>query len=470
MDPILTICDAVAGAGGRALVVGGWVRDRLLGLASKDVDVEVYGLEPERLKALLRGLGRVNTVGESFTVYKVLVRGAGSRDEIDVSIPRRESKTGRGHRGFTVEGDPAMTVEEAARRRDFTINAIMFDPLTGEHIDPCGGGRDLEARRLRVVDPATFADDSLRVLRAAQFAARFRLTIDPATAALCRGIDLSDLPAERVWGEMEKLLLRAEEPSIGLEALRELGVLPKLFPELEALIDCEQEPEYHPEGDVWTHTKLVVDEARAVIGPLPRHERITVMLAALCHDLGKPATTAHVGGRIRSLGHDRAGLAPTGRLLDGLNVHTAGGYDVRKQVLALVETHLVPGQFYHERARVRDGAFRRLARRVDCRLLYLVARSDSLGRTGAARQSAAQEWFIGRVRDLGLEGGAPPPVLLGRHVLELGVAPGPEVGRVTREVYELQLDGAVTDLDSAIAAARELLRTADAGRRKPDGD
>jgi tRNA nucleotidyltransferase (CCA-adding enzyme) len=453
---IRAISEAVAAAGGRALVVGGWVRDRLLGFDSKDVDVEVYGLEPERLKEVLLALGRVNTVGESFTVYKVRVRGGG-REEIDVSVPRRESKTGRGHRGFTVEGDPTMTVEEAARRRDFTINAVMLDPLTGELIDPYGGARDLEARLLRVVDPETFVDDSLRVLRGAQFAARFRLAIDPATVALCRRIPLDDLPAERVWGEMEKLLLLADEPSLGLEALRDLGVLPKLFPELDALVGCPQDPAWHPEGDVWTHTKMVCDEARASIGDLSRAERTTVMLAALCHDLGKPATTERVDGRIRSKAHDQEGLAPTERLLDALNVHTIDGYDARTQVLALVAEHLRPGQLHDARETVTDGAFRRLARRVDCRLLYLVARSDALGRTGAARNAAAQEWFISRVRELGLEGGPPAPLLLGRHVLELGIPPGPAVGRVTKAVYELQLDGRVRTLEEAIAAARELV-------------
>jgi tRNA nucleotidyltransferase (CCA-adding enzyme) len=456
-DAIQTIAAAVGEAGGRALVVGGWVRDRLLGHRSKDVDVEVYGLDPATLKRLLKRLGRVNAVGESFTVYKVQLPGG--RDEVDVSIPRRESKTGRGHRGFTVEGDPTMTVEEAARRRDFTINAILYDPLAGEIIDPFGGAADLEARRLRVVDPETFVEDSLRVLRAAQFAARFRLTLDPATVALCRRIDLSDLPAERVWGEVEKLL-RAEDPSIGLEALRELGVLPKLFPELEALVGCQQRPDYHPEGDVWTHTKLVVDEAADLVGELSRTHRTTVMLAALCHDLGKPPTTAFVGGKWRSRGHDVAGIEPTERMLDRLNVHTLDGYDVRRQTIALVAEHLTPRNLYIHREAATEGAFRRLALRVDCRLLYFVAKADALGRTGTARDATAQDWFIERVRELGLESGAPAPLLLGRHVLELGVAPGPEVGRVTKAVYELQLDGEVRDLDAAIAAARRLVATA----------
>jgi tRNA nucleotidyltransferase (CCA-adding enzyme) len=413
-DPIRTIAEAVAEAGGRALVVGGWVRDRLLGRQSKDVDVEVYGLDAEALKGVLRRLGRVNTVGESFTVYKVTIRGAA---EVDVSIPRRESKTGRGHRGFAVAGDPAMTVEEAARRRDFTINAILYDPLRDEVIDPYGGARDLAARRLRVVDPETFVDDSLRVLRAAQFAARFELEVDPATAELCRRVDLSDLPPERVWGEVEKLLLRAERPSVGLEALRELAVLPKLFPELAAL-----------GGREWEATKRAADEARRLVGgdDLPLGERTAVMLAALFGGLD-------------------AGAAE--RMLDRLNVHTVGGYHVRRQTLALVAARAEPARLLREGAT--DGDLRRLALRVDCRLLTLVVR--------AGGDAAAAEWFLERARGLGVERCGPDPILLGRHVLELGVEPGPEVGRVTRAVYELQLDGDVRDLDGAIEAARRLV-------------
>src|SRR5688500_9037946 len=267
------IARAATHAGGRALIVGGWVRDRLLGRESKDIDIEVFGIDAAALKPLLETLGRVDTVGESFTVYKI----AG----LDVSLPRRESKTGRGHKGFTVIGDPSLSIEEAARRRDFTINAISFDPLTGEYLDPFHGRDDLAAQRLRVVDSSTFADDSLRVLRALQFAARFELTLDDEAKAICRAIPLDDLPAERVWGEVEKLLLAAERPSLGFALALELGVIDALFPELKALVGCEQEPEWHPEGDVWVHTLQVIDRARERIDDLDRPQALTVMLGAL---------------------------------------------------------------------------------------------------------------------------------------------------------------------------------------------
>src|SRR5213594_4583954 len=191
-ERVLALARAVRDAGGRALLVGGCVRDELMGQQPKDWDLEVYGIEPARLRELLDRLGSVNVVGEAFTVYKL---GA----DLDISLPRRERKTGRGHRAFVIEGDPAMTIEEGARRRDFTINAILQDPLTEETIDPFHGRDDLEAGLLRAVSPETFAEDSLRVLRAAQFAARFQFEIEPNTIELCRSIDLSDLPSERIW-------------------------------------------------------------------------------------------------------------------------------------------------------------------------------------------------------------------------------------------------------------------------------
>jgi len=438
--------------GGRALVVGGWVRDRLLSRPSKDVDVEVYGIEAERLRQLLATIGPVNTVGESFTVYKV--------EEVDVALPRRESKVGRGHRAFAVVGDPAMDVTEAARRRDFTINAISWDPLTGEYLDPFDGRGDLLERRvLRAVDRATFGDDSLRVLRGVQFAARFGLEMESSTKALCARIPLDDLPAERIWGEVEKLLLLAEQPSIGLQLALELGVVDALFPELKATVGCPQEAEWHPEGDVWVHTLLVVDQARLRLDGLDKPRQLAVMLGAVCHDLGKPSTTAFLDGRIRSLDHEQAGVAPSTALLDRLNVHSVAGYDVRHQVLGIVAHHLKPHSFGKSPTPVGDGAFRRLAQKVDLELLARVATSDCEGRGGGFDCSAIDQ-FLARAQALGVEHAAPAPLLLGRHVIELGVAPGPRIGEILRQVYEQQLDGRIATLDEAVAVARDIVASA----------
>ena len=440
------IAVAVRAAGGRALIVGGWVRDRELGRASKDIDLEVFGVEAARLREILSGFGSVNAVGESFTVFKVA--------DLDVSLPRRESKVGRGHKGFEVTGDPHMTAHEAARRRDFTVNAISWDPLTSEFEDPFDGRGDIGRKRLRAVDERTFGDDSLRVLRAVQFAARFEFALDPATEALCRRISLDDLPAERIWGEFEKLLLQAPRPSIGFELALRLGVIDALLPEMKALIGCPQEPEWHPEGDVWIHTLMVIDQARTRIGALDRPRQAAIMLGAVCHDLGKPATTAFLDGRIRSIDHEQAGVAPATAVLDRLNVHTIAGFDVRREVLGITAHHLKPGMFGMSKTPVSDGAFRRLAQKVDLELLALLAKSDCLGRTGNF-DCSAMDWFLERARQLGVEHAPPTPIVLGRHLIPLGVTPGPRMGEILRAVYERQLDGSVTTLDEGLAVARE---------------
>ncbi len=465
---IRELAQAVRDAGGRALIVGGWVRDALLANGApvgSDVDIEVFGIEQDRLAPLLAPFGRVEAVGASFPVYKLRVPDK-NVDDIDVALPRRESKSGRGHKGFEVRGDPSMSIQDAARRRDFTINAISWDPLTGTYEDPFDGRGDLTRRLLRVVDPATFGDDSLRVLRAIQFAARFDLTLDDQTREICRSIPLDDLPAERIWGEIEKLLLKATRPSIGFALALDLGVIDRVLPELRPLVGCEQEPEWHPEGDVWTHTLMVIDEARQANGDLARPQLITVMLGAVCHDLGKPATTAFVDGRIRSLDHEQAGVAPTESLLDRLNVHSIDGFDVRGQVIGLVAQHLKPGMF-HKAQSVGDGAFRRLAQKVDLELLARLARADCRGRSGSF-DCSAMDWFIERARALGVEHQPPPPLLLGRHLLQLGLEPGPRVGEVLKQVYEKQLDGAITTVDEGIEEAKRILSATQQERRVAD--
>ena len=450
------LAQAVHDDGGRALLVGGCVRDSLMGEKPTDWDVEVYNIAPDRLRELLGRFGRVDAVGEAFKVYKL-----GS--DLDVSLPRRERNTGRGHRAFVIEGDPSMSIEEATRRRDFTINAILEDPLTNEIIDPFRGQEDIRKKILRAVSSETFSEDSLRVLRAAQLAARFNFDIEAQTIELCGSIDLTDLPRERIWGEMEKLLLRARRPSIGFRWLHTMGTFQQLFPELEALVGVPQEEEWHPEGPVDIHTWLVVDRARELIGNLPYAKQVTVILGALCHDFGKPATTEFTEGRWRSRGHEEAGVAPTESFLDRLNLHTLDGYDVRAQVIALVRNHLKPGEFYKKREEVGDGAFRRLARRCELELLYLVAKADSLGRNTDSEPrekwftAEAQDWFIARARELQVGEKAPTPLLMGRHLLEMGLEPGPRIGEISRTVYEMQLDGRVRTLDEAKAEAKKLM-------------
>jgi tRNA nucleotidyltransferase (CCA-adding enzyme) len=456
-ENIESLARSVDENGGRAMLVGGCVRDELMGLEPKDWDVEVYGVEAGRLKEILESFAdTLNVVGEAFTVYKI-------GKDLDVSMPRRERKVDRGHRGFMVEGDPDMSFGEACSRRDFTVNAILKDPLTGEIVDPFAGRGDFDKKVLRHVSSETFGEDSLRVLRAAQFAARFEFDIAPETVEICKTIDVTDLPKERIWGEIEKLLLAAQHPSIGLKWLYELGVVDQLFPEMKALVGVPQEPEWHPEGDVDVHTLMVVDEARKLIDDLPHERQVAVMLGALAHDFGKPPTTVFMDGRWRSHSHDEAGVEPTLSFLDTLGIFTLNGFDVRNQIIQLVRYHLKPGEYYKAKSPVGDGAFRRLARKVEADLLYRVAKADSLGRYPDGDRSKmifgseAQEWFIEKVRELQIERKAPEPILMGRHLIDLGMKPSPEFKRILDSVYELQLDSKISDLTAAIAEAKKLI-------------
>lgn len=412
-EPVVQLCRAVSQAGGRALLVGGWVRDFLRGRPRGDYDLEVYHLEPQALRKLLEVHGAVNPVGAAYTVYKVRLRHQRRSLIVDVGLPRRESKIGRGHRGFVVTGDPAMSFEEAARRRDFTINAILYDPLTAEVIDPFNGQADLAQRLIRLVDPLTFVEDSLRVLRAMQFAARLEFSLEPQTVEACRLIDLHDLPAERIWGEVEKWLLQSARPSIGLFAAQDLGIIDQLWPELLPL-------------DLPTLARSL-DEAVELTAPLDHPRRIAVMLAVLCRNfiLGPPAVE---------------------RFLDRLRLHTIDRYDVRRQILALVAHRNLPVSW--AAAAVSDGDFRRLALDLEPGLL---ARVES---AACPDQRSAIDRFLERVRRLGVEIQAPPPLLLGRHLLELGFSPGPRIGEITRAVYQLQLDDQIHNLDQALDAAR----------------
>ena len=477
LDPrTIEIAKAVRDAGGRAVVVGGFVRDRHLGVRTKDVDIEVFGLGVERFEALLANFGKVHAIGRAFGVFRV----AGI--DVDFSLPRRDSKRGPGHRGFDVAPDPSLDFAEAARRRDLTVNSIGLDPLTGEVLDPHGGRRDLKRRVLRATDPAHFCEDPLRGLRVAQFAARLEMAPDEELVTLCRALDLDELSGERVFDEFRKLLLRATKPSIGFAVLEDTGLL-RSFPELDALRGVPQDPEWHPEGDVWVHTLMVLDAAASLRGSAGAHEvdpdrmvspanaefsaqsdntergceDLALMLGALCHDLGKPATTQRVDGRIRSHRHDVGGVAPTRALLGRMR---APGALVDK-VATLVEHHLAPALF------IRNGAtakgYRRLARKleragVSIELLVRVARADHLGRTtddAVAGRFDAGDAFLAAARACHVERAAPRDAVLGRHLIEHGMQPGPGFAPILERCREIQDETGWTDpkriLDRALA-------------------
>ena len=443
-EAVLAVCRLVREAGGRAMLVGGCVRDALLGRDPLDHDIEVYGVEAERLEPLLESRFRLDRTGRAFGILKL--KGVG----VDVSIPRRESKAGLGHRGFVVNSDPGLDFRDAAARRDFTINAVAYDPLADEIIDPWDGRRDIEARRLLHVSDH-FAEDPLRVLRGMQFVARFELTPDPATIAMCRGLGLEGLARERIFEEWRKLLLLGVRPSLGLAFLRETNWL-RFFPELQALVGCEQDPHWHPEGDVWTHTGLCLDVFAAERSGDP-WEDLVVGLAVLCHDLGKPEKSYRAGDRIRSPGHAEAGEAPTRALLARLTDQR----DLVDQVLPLVREHGHPSALFA--AQSGDAAVRRLARRAG-RLdrLVRVSRADRLGRGPEGPQEFPEgAWLLERADALGVLAMPPRPLVLGRHLIGLGLEPGPEFKEILDACYDAQIEGVFSTLDDGVAHARKLL-------------
>ena len=255
------IAYSVSQMGGRTFYVGGFVRDKIMGIENKDVDIEVHGIKPEILLDILSEVGEPLSYGNSFGIYSL--RG----HDIDIAMPRQEHATGKGHRDFEVFVDPFIGTEEAARRRDFTMNSIMEDVLTGQLVDHFKGMEDLEKGIIRHIDRETFVEDPLRVMRGAGFAARFGFSLAEETVTLCSGMDLSALSRERVEEELKKALLKGKRPSLFFEVLRSTGGLNVWFPELENLIGLEQDPKFHPEGDVWTHTMEVLDRAARDMKP-----------------------------------------------------------------------------------------------------------------------------------------------------------------------------------------------------------
>ncbi len=463
----------------RAFFVGGCVRDALLSRPSDDADLEIYGVPASTLRALLErqfGAARVLTVGDAFAVLKLVVEPGVT---IDLALPRRESKTGEGHADFAVTGDPHLSFEDACRRRDFTMNALLLDVRTGALIDPFHGEADIRARRLRVVDATTFVEDPLRIYRAVQFAARFEATLDPDTRALLtRMVEdgmLAHLSKERVTEELRKLFLRAHRPSLGLTLLRDLGIIARDYPELAACIGTPQEPEWHPEGDVWVHTLLVVDAAAAILarqgyGILPGSvEALQVMLGALCHDLGKPSTTklGEKDGipRIRSLGHEEAGVPPTETLL----ARWTFGASVLDAARVAAEEHLKPSQLYLQRAQGSlspehyVNAVRKLLKRihpVPWQVLLAVAEADFRGRgipNAAEIPFDYGDALIEAIRTHALDQAPVQPLLRGDDLLALGVAPGPTMGRLIAEIEALRDDGTIRTREDALEEIKKRL-------------
>nr|WP_298572678.1 HD domain-containing protein [uncultured Mogibacterium sp.] len=335
------LASRVAELGGRAYMVGGAVRDEIMKRPIKDVDIEVHGISGAILETVLKELGKPLRFGSAFGVYSL------AGHQMDIALPRSERKAGNGHRDFEIEIDPFIGIKEAARRRDFTMNALLKDILSGEIADPYGGTEDIKNRIIRHIDDRKFGEDPLRALRAAQFRSRFGFQVAPSTISICRALDLRNLSAERVEMEMKKALLESRRPSEFFECLREMGQLGYWFKELEQLIGLEQNPEFHPEGDVWTHTMMVLDRA-AQFRPYAS-DPYAFMLLALTHDFGKITTTEFVNGAIHAYGHEIQGAEIAERFLD----RVCHGSDIKKYIANMIPNHMRPNKIAESRSAVK---------------------------------------------------------------------------------------------------------------------
>lgn len=433
-------------AGGRTWLVGGSVRDLALGRQPLDLDIEVAGLSPGQVHALLAEHFSVQFVGKAFEVFKL--QGL----PVDLSIPSRMLVDDTSHPGLLRQADPGMSIDEALARRDFTINAMAWDPDTMELRDPFNGRGDLDARILRHAS-TRFTEDPLRVLRGMHLSARLELTAAPETVALCQTLSQEGQPSERLWVEWKKLLLHGHKPSLGLHFLHECGWL-RFYPELAALQGCPQDPIWHPEGDVWIHTLHCLDWfATERTGHEP--DDLAVGLGILCHDFGKPATTREESGRVTSRGHESEGAGPTRCFLERLT----NQHDLIEEVIPLVCCHLRP-RVLHE-AKASDSAVRRLARQVHrIDRLVRVARADHAGRPPKQFDGfPAGDWLLSRAQELAVDRRPPLPIVMGRHLLELGVQPGPDMGRLLDDCYEAQLDGDFQTLDEGLTYVKGRLST-----------
>lgn len=438
------IANNVAQAGGRTFYVGGYVRDRLRGVSNKDVDIEVHEISPEKLYEILGEIGEPLSFGQSFGVYSL--RGF----NIDIAMPRRERAIGetRGHRDFEINVDPFIGTYEAAKRRDFTINALMEDVLTGEVIDHFGGREDLRNGVIRHIHPDSFVEDPLRVLRGAQFAARFEFTIAPETAELCRTIDLSALSRERVEEEMKKALLKAAKPSIFFESLRQMDQLSVWFPELEQMIGIEQDPVFHPEGDVWVHTMEVIDRAAEVRGK--SSDPYAFMLLALTHDLGKILTTEVVKGRIHAYEHETKGLP----LVESFIKRICGEKAVYDYVMNMVPLHMRPNVAAYSKPSVKSTNKLFDAAESAEDLIYF-AMADRPVFSGTDAFSGDSGFLFDRLEKY--HETMAEPYVMGRDLIDAGFEPGDYFSDVLEYAHKLRLAGISKDLamKQVVAYARK---------------
>ncbi len=440
-DDLTVMVDAIAAAGGHSMLAGGGVIDHTLGLSIKDWDIEVYNLSYQQLIDALLPFGMPNLVGKSFGVLKL----RRNHFEYDFSIPRKDNRIGTGHKGFSVDLQPELSFFEASKRRDITINSMYLDLHNFEIVDLHNGLSDLAEGRIRATDTETFSEDPLRVLRIMQLLPRKGKFVDARTIEICRSmIDEADtLPGERVYEEFKKLLLKSKYPSKGLQFLADCGWIVK-FPELDALRGCPQNPEYHPEGDVWVHTLLAIDNAAFLLHHVPAKWRLGYMFGVLCHDIGKPATLDKE--KLTSNGHEAAGSVSSENFLKRM----AAPGEIITQTRDIVFTHMRPHSLYKGDSGA--GAWRRLHNRVPLQVLAWVTQADGKARGEADVNEPVDE--LEMVLNFGREFGKSRigPVLLGRDLIERGHKPGPEFKTILDRAFQYQLDTGSVDVEELYSA------------------
>ncbi len=434
--PVMDIVHAIDAHKGRVFLVGGAVRDLLLGLPVKDLDCEVHALTIDQLENILRTFGPVSLVGKMFGVLRV--HGL----DIDWSLPRTDTSG----RKPDVKIDPHMQLRDAFIRRDLTINAMGIDLTTFQLVDPFSGIEDIKHGVLRSPDPQFFTEDPLRFYRVMQFVSRFEMYPDDELNALCKKMDVSAVSAERIEDEFKKMWLRSKRPSLGLRWLKDIGRIQDIFPEIAATIGIQQKKEYHPEGDVFEHTMQALDAA-AALEYETEQEKLIVLYAALCHDLGKATTTIQTEQGWRSLGHETASVEIGKKLLKRITRNK----DLITAVLKLVEYHMLPIQFVEGKAKA--PAYKRLARKLapdaTLQMLGKLATADKRGRNDKSHDPLGGkmpeiEEFLAAAAHAQVLDQVEEPVLLGRDIIDI-VEPGARMGELLKHAYEIQIEEGITD-------------------------
>mgnify|MGYP001226452478 CR=1 FL=1 len=425
--------------GATPILVGGCVRDTILQIPCKDYDIEIFGINSlELIENSLQKFGSVKLVGKSFGVLTLKIDDF----DFDFALARTEEKTGFGHGDFKISTNANLSYKQAAIRRDFTINSIGYDFSKEEFLDPFNGLEDLKNKKIRHINDDTFIEDPLRVYRGIQFASRFGFSLDEKTKELCKQMvlndDLSHLAKERVYEEFKKLFLKSKKPSIGFELLKQLDVL-NYFPELKALINCEQEYEYHPEGDVWVHTLMTLDEMAKIIKEENIQDEYRILYlyySILCHDLGKPLCTEIINGKITSYKHESLGVEPTISFLSKLTNENK----FIEKVIPLVKNHLAPFQLFKDSSSLK--AVKRLSLKCNIEDLCLVCLADCKGRNISNKEicDKAVLWLLEKARELNISEDGLKAFVQGRDLITLGMKPSREFKEILAFAMDLQID------------------------------